>query len=366
MKWSKQRKITLIILAALLIMLPWLCKKDKTPKVVTEKVSNTTITETVEESGKIFPTQETKINVEPGAIVNELYAKDGDTVAKGTAIASVTIESTSMSSGRSSAQINPANLNPANIAQLMQQAQAPSTSEVKRIQKTVTIYAPMSGVLSEMGVKKGDRISSGYLGKVSNANEWEVRADVGEIDVVKLKEGQVVKIKIDALPNHGLTGYIYSITNSQQSNTITNTLMNGNDAATYKVYIKVNRSSLDSLLSQKQYTLRSGMNTSIKIETNTKKDILAIPIKAVTTRYENATEQAKSTAKPETIVFVVKDNKVEKRKVSLGIQDINNIEIIDGLKLNELIVIDPFEAIEKKLEDKMKVKIVKAADLVNK
>lgn len=363
MKFNKKRIIVLCVGVILLGVTPLVCKKDKTPKVVIENVASTTIIETVDETGKIFPTQEMRINVESGATITELYVKDGDTVSKGAAIAIVSIESNSISNAaRATPKLDgPASLNPAAIAQLVQQAQTPQASpEIKRVTKSITVYAPMSGVIGELGAKKGDRITSGSLGKVARTNDWEVRADVGEIDIVKVKEGQQVNIKIDALPNIPLTGYVYSITNNSASvGGLSSAVMGGNDATSYKVYIKVNVASLDSLLRNTQYTLRSGMNTTIKIETKTILKTLAIPLKAVTTRYEKTNNNAASKAEADIIVFVYKDKKVEKRKVKLGIQDINNIQVLEGLKEGEQIVVEPYEAIEKILENGTKVKTVK-------
>jgi HlyD family secretion protein len=363
MNWKKQKYLFLILLILILITLPWWCKKDKTPKVLAEKAQLGNIVEVVDEQGKIFPTEEQRINVALGAIVNELFVKDGDTITKGAAIANVTIESTSMTNASTATTPVPKSLDPATIAALISSSQQPKAApQVKQITKTITIYAPTSGVISELGAKKGDRINSGYLGKISKANSWEVRADIGEMDIVKIREGQQVKIKIDAIPNDTLTGYVYSITNNQANGNIAGGLLGANDATTYKVYIKVNNEALTQLLKNKTYTLRSGMNVSVKIATQEKNNVLTIPLKALTTRYQNSTEMANQKVKAEIVAFVFNNNKAEKRIVTVGIQDFENIEILSGIKENELIITAPFEAIEKTLDNNTKVKKVNSLD----
>jgi HlyD family secretion protein len=58
-------------------------------------------------------------------------------------------------------------------------------------------------------------------------------------------------------------------------------------------------------------------------------------------------------------VFVLqKDGKVKKAVVKSGIQDINYIEIINGLNEGDEVVIGPYTAISKTLKDGMKVKVV--------
>jgi HlyD family secretion protein len=61
----------------------------------------------------------------------------------------------------------------------------------------------------------------------------------------------------------------------------------------------------------------------------------------------------------EEVVFVLqKDGTVKKVVVKSGIQDINYIEIINGINAGDEIVTDPYSAISKTLKDGMKVKVV--------
>jgi HlyD family secretion protein len=360
------------ILFLLIVLFKFGCKKDTTQKVAIEKAQLRNIVETVDETGKIYPTTEMKIGVDAGATVQDIYVQDGDTVRKGDAIAIIQSNGTTIVPATKSytppTGMQGGQMNPAAIAQALQQATQPATPTVERTTKTTTIYAPMNGIINNITAKKGERIMGNELAKVISINEWEVLSEIGEVDIVKIKEGNEVAVKIEALANATLSGTVYRITNNS-NNALGNNMLGGADVTNYKVYIKINKASLDSVVNvSTNYTLRSGMNASIKIQTNTKNNIVTIPIKAVTTRYENEENNAKvnKKAKSETVVFVYNNGTVKKRVVSTGIQDIEYIEILSGLQNGDVVIVEPYEAIEKNLQNDMKVKVVDAKDLFKK
>jgi HlyD family secretion protein len=123
------------------------------------------------------------------------------------------------------------------------------------------------------------------------------------------------------------------------------------------------------------------MNASADIKTNIKNGVIAIPITAVAARDLNDENGDKKKAKENAenanannnnnnadvvaadelkeIVFVLnKDGKVEMRTVKTGIQDINNIEILSGLKDGDQVVTAPYNAVTKTLRTGTKVKVV--------
>jgi HlyD family secretion protein len=128
------------------------------------------------------------------------------------------------------------------------------------------------------------------------------------------------------------------------------------------------------------------MSATVDIQTETRKNVISVPIQAVTTRAlkeskkvevkkedvektedenEPVTKQgAKSEEdKKVEVVFVYKDGKVKKQAVKTGIQDSENIEILEGLKAGDEIVVAPFNAINKLLNDSSEVKKVDEKEL---
>jgi HlyD family secretion protein len=375
---SKRTKyiIGALVLLALFFLIGKGCKKDTTTKVSTTKAVNRTIIETVDEAGKVYPINEVKVSADAGSLIETIYVQEGDTVRQGQLIAVTKTDQTSMVAAKSSGgmqnlqkAMSSGMMNPAAIAQAMQQSQ-PAAPTMKRETKVTNVYAPMNGVITSLSVKKGERLMGTEIAKVASINEWEVRADIGEIDIVKIKEGNIVKINIEALGDTELSGTVYRITNNNASSMsgLSGGLMG--DITSYKVFIKISPVALDSLKNNtkgRSYHLRMGMNATIKIETATKANVLTIPMKAVTTRYKDETNNTEASfptkQKPETVVFIYENGLVKKKVVSTGLQDIDYIEIMSGLTTNEAIVVEPFEAIDKILKDGQKVKVVDSKEI---
>lgn len=65
----------------------------------------------------------------------------------------------------------------------------------------------------------------------------------------------------------------------------------------------------------------------------------------------------------EVVYLVMKDGVVKKRIVKTGIQDINYIEITDGLKAGDEVVTGPYSAVSQTLKDDAKVRVVPKDEL---
>jgi HlyD family secretion protein len=388
MQTKKRNRFRWWMLAAVLAVLflgSRACKKDKAMLVAVTAAKKTRIVETVESNGKIYPVNETRISAEAGSLVEEIYVKEGDTVVKGQLLALVKTGQTTAVAGAAGQQpdlqklIGQSGLNPAAIAQALKNSQ-PSAPVIKTRIQTLRITASMSGIISGVSVKKGERMMGTEVARISSARDWEIRADVGESDIVKIKEGNTVEVELDAIPGKKLTGVLYRIASGGVG---MSSSMPGNlyaDITTYKVYITVSHASVAALndsITGAQYTLRAGMNASVSIQTRARENTLYVPLKAVTTRFpsdsaagnENKEEEFVPGAKKaevETVVFTVVKGQVVKRKVTTGIQDMNHIEILSGIQEGEEVISDPFELVDKTLENGMRVKVVSRQQLYKK
>ncbi len=125
---------------------------------------------------------------------------------------------------------------------------------------------------------------------------------------------------------------------------------------------------------------RPGMSATVDIQTETVKDVLTVPIQAVTTRSDTSgVEEEKDEESEEEdeavtnedeelleIVFVYKDEKAVMQTVKTGIQDNMYIEIIEGLENEQEIIVGPYRAVSKKLKNRDEVKKVDKKDLFKK
>jgi len=270
----------------------------------------------------------------------------------------------------------------------VQTAQTGLSSANKNLGRT-TLVAPMNGIISSLSVKKGERVSgnSFSLGtemmRVADMNVLEVRVDVGENDVVKVHLGDSADVEVDAYNNRKFKGIVTQIASSTKSGTGASSL-SSTDVTQYEVRIRLDKDSYSDLLNPdrpKSFPFRPGMNASADIKTKRRENVLAVPINSVTTRVigsdktiadkKKDEEKKKKTEgngdesvvvnsdELEELVFVVqKDGKVKRVKVKTDIQDINYIEIKEGLAEGDEVVTGPFNAISKTLKDGTVVKVV--------
>lgn len=250
------------------------------------------------------------------------------------------------------------------------------------------IYAPTDGTVSKLNVELGERVvgtaqmSGTELLRIANLNEMEVSVDVNENDIVRLSLNDTALVEVDAYGDRQFRGLVTEIANSSNS---VGAVMNTSDQVTnFSVKIRILRESYTDLLDTLNPHLspfRPGMSATVDILTRTEKNVIAVPIMAVTTRVikkeagasmgkkeaQNESDDDSETAEEiEEVAFVHEGGKLRKVKVKTGIQDNDYIQIISGLKTGEEVVSAPYSAISKVLKDSMTVQVVDAAALYNK
>lgn len=418
---------------------------DKGVKVSTEKAVKRTIIETVNASGNIYPEVEVKISPDISGEITDLNVEEGDSVRKGMVLARIFADIYALQRDEAASEVNrqqasvannaaalgalkasldqaktaydrnkqlfdqkviskseleqfettyrsaEANYNAAreNIRSLQAGVQASQTGLTKAnkdLGRTI-LTAPMSGVISSLKVKKGERVAGNSFNvgtemmTVADMSVLEVRVDVGENDIVKVNIGDSADIKVDAYNDRVFKGIVTKIASSTSSSSLTST--GTNDVTNYQVRIRLIKDSYKDLAT-KTFPFRPGMNASADIKTKRKENVVSVPIMAVNTRIKGtnesvadkkkekenespdngAADQPVAGTEQEVIVFVLqKDGTVKKTIVHSGIQDINNIEIISGLKEGEEVISGPYEAISQKLKDGLKVKVVPKEEL---
>jgi len=268
----------------------------------------------------------------------------------------------------------------------VQTSQTGLTKANKDLSRT-TLTAPMNGIITSLKVKKGERVAGNSFNvgtemmTVSDMAVLEVRVDVGENDIVKVNIGDSADVEVDAYNNRKFKGAVTEIASSTKNSL---TSASTNDVTNYEVRIRLDRESYKDLLDsagKKRFPFRPGMNASADIKTKRHDNVLAVPITAVNARVKGSdksmadkkkedeknkkddeeTDQANTSYDDELeeVVFVLQaDGKVKKVVVKSGIQDINYIEIVNGLKAGDEIITGPYNAISKTLKDGTKVKVV--------
>ena len=264
----------------------------------------------------------------------------------------------------------------------VQSAQSNLAKANKDLSRTA-VLAPMDGVVSLLSVKKGERVvgSNMMAGtemlRIADMSKIEIRVDVGESDIPKVHLGDSAIVTVDAYTDRKFKGVITQIASSNNGASTQSALANtSTDVTNYKVYIRLMPDSYGDLLGKTSYPFRPGMSASADIQTKTNINVLSVPINAVTTREKNdstktvkkaadGTTDATATAEDlDVIVFVLNpDGTVKKAKVKTAIQDINYIQVTDGLKEGDTVITGPYDIVSKILKEKDKVKVVDKKEL---
>lgn len=251
--------------------------------------------------------------------------------------------------------------------------------EIQTSLRRTTIYAPMTGIISDLSVEKGERVvgtiqmTGTEMMRIANLNAMEVRVDVSENDIPRVTYGDEVEIEVDAYIDRTFKGKVTQIANSATSAGTTVSLTS-DQVTNFEVRINIDPESyLDLITPAKPYPFRPGMSASVEINTETVNDALSIPIQAVTTRERSESGDAKimdkeggSTVRMDEImevVFVCENDTLRMVEVATGVQDDAYIQILNGLKENEEIVTAPYTALTRKLKQGMKVQKVKEEDI---
>lgn len=416
-----------IVLLILIIMIGK-ANSDNGTKVAIEKASPHTITETVTASGKIYPETEVKISPEVSGEIIELNVEEGDSVSKGELMVRINPAIYSSIVTQSEANVEETRARAANSSEMMEQAKANyeqaksnyernkklyedkviSAMEYEQVKasylsakasfeasrasvsggkysitaasaglsqsrenlRKTTIIAPRSGVVSALNVKLGERVvgtaqmAGTEMLTIADMSRIEVRVDVSETDIAKVKIGDTTIIEADAYRNRKFTGVVSKVGVSSKSGT---SLTSTDQVTNYTVHILILPSSYADLaanLQKGRFIFKPGMSASVEIQTRRERNILSVPVNAVTTRdWDDSVKNKKKADGSDNdirqVVFVYdsKDKKVKIRDVKTGIQDNEYIQITEGLKEGEEVVIAPYGAIARTLKDKSSVTV---------
>jgi HlyD family secretion protein len=276
----------------------------------------------------------------------------------------------------------------------VQSAQASLSRAQKDLGRT-SVLAPMNGVVSLLNVKKGERVvgnsmmAGTEMMRVADMRMIEVRVDVGENDIPKVKIGDTAVIEVDAYSKRKFKGLVTQIASTNRG-VGGSTQVSSTDVTNYEVRIRLDPSSYQDLFDPtkpKSFPFRPGMSASADIQTKTHADVLSVPINAVTTRDKNDTgklafdEKKIKKAEPtknsntqeekkgdiddmEEVVFVLQaDGTVKRINVRTDIQDMSHIEVLSGVKDGDQVVTGPYTVVSKLLREGMKVKVVPKEEL---
>ena len=175
--------------------------------------------------------------------------------------------------------------------------------------------------------------------------------------------GDTARVEIDAFPDTTFLGVVSEISNSAS----TRGQGTVEEVTNFEVRIR---------LLEQVPQFRPGMSATADIATETHRQVLNVPIQAVTVRPEKIlkekagpeSSQARAKAQPGSakkkpelveVVFVVKNGMVEMRPVKLGLSNDSYYEVLSGVEEGEALVTGPYKILSRTLKEGQKVKVVK-------
>jgi len=258
-------------------------------------------------------------------------------------------------------------------------AQASVKESSDNLAKT-TIFSPVKGTVSKLNVELGERVvgtsqmAGTELMRIANLSNMEAKVDVNENDINRLAIGDTALIDVDAFRGKKFKGLVYQIGSS--SNTSSTATTNTVDQVTdFTVKIRLLPESYADLLKEhpSEAPFKPGLSTSVEIQTKRVKNVIGIPTQSITLKSDSSImadlnkDNKKTDAKLKTastmsnkqVVFLIDGgDKVKLVPVTTGIQDQFHIQVLNGVKAGDEIVIAPSTAISSQLKSGQKIQKV--------
>ena len=387
-------------------MFAFLSLREKPIEVTTEKVSIKEVVHIVTATGKIEPVLVVAISPDVSGEIIELPIQDGQSVTKGDLLLKIQPDLYINQVEQSLAQLNSAKsqslesrskklkseddfhkaqllfkdklisetdymASKTNVeaARAIYQASLHAIEQNKslldqnqdRLKKTV-VRAPISGSIIVLNNKLGERVvgTGQFPGtevlRLANLDSMQVKVEVNENDIVNVKPGNPVSIKVDAFGDRIFQGVVHEISNSAISKAT------GTQEEVTNFSVKIHILNHDRLL-------KPGMSATADIESQRVNNALVVPIQSVTIRSAPGTAEREIPEKNTVTiaaktkitesqqgVFVIKSGKASFRPVKTGTTDNTHIIITEGLTKGEEVVSGSYTAITSQLKEGCLVK----------
>jgi len=330
--FNKHRRITIAIVAVLFILV--MLFRPKPPKPIpTETISKGTIAQTVSATGSIYSENSVSLSFLSGGKLVYLGVKKGDSVQKGQIIATLDQRSAQVSLQNALIDYNkqrntfdatqenygdrkPKDALNETMRNILENNQydlnkAINSVELQSLAKEQSVLvSPISGVVVKADITSaGLNIGPTTIFSIADTTNMLFRADVDEADMGKIKQGQEMKITLDAYPDEDLSIPIDMI-----------------DYASHLTSTGGTAYTVEGKLIQKNNEYRIGLNGDVEITVAKVSNILTVPLSSLI---------------DDTHVYV-QDGKVFKRRtIKLGIQSDTSGEVLSGLSLGEKVALTP-------------------------
>ncbi|MDD2982630.1 MAG: efflux RND transporter periplasmic adaptor subunit [Crocinitomicaceae bacterium] len=182
-------------------------------------------------------------------------------------------------------------------------------AQLKQQIADANIIAPISGVVVVKNLVPGEFVSPGVeVVKIADVNTIKTNVYVNESEVYQLKMNQSVNLTASVFPGKKITGVISYIS------------PRADDNHNYKVEVMVSKKEVPEL--------KAGTYVNVSFNTQKETEVLQIPKRSLVEGTKNP------------YVYIIENQKAIVRKIVIGRESGENIEVISGLKEGDVIVSD--------------------------
>jgi HlyD family secretion protein len=197
----------------------------------------------------------------------------------------------------------------------------------EEVLRNCNVHAPFDGTVYFLPARPGAFVNLGeLLLQEADLSKLQVRAFIDEPEIGRLGLGQTVRITWDALPGHTWKGSIA---------TLPSTVINRGARVVGEVLCKVDNS---------EHLLLPNVNVNATIVVVSKDNVLTIPREAIR---DDGTHS---------FVFVMRENRLQRRDVKLGISNLTRVEILNGISAGDVVGVQSYSP--SPMADGVEVKIV--------
>ncbi|HZK88072.1 MAG TPA: efflux RND transporter periplasmic adaptor subunit [Anaerovoracaceae bacterium] len=328
-----KRKIVFIILALIALLIIGFrvfqfFAEDSTQEasainVKVGKVEVGSIEATSPVTGRIEPIEEVSIIPMASGEVTSVHVKIGDKVSKGTLLFELDKGQIAASYNQAFSSYNFAKTSYERMAILYKEGavslldfeQSKVQYESARASYTLAneaygnanVKSPIDGYVTSLNVSVGSMASPGVpAASIANVSSLVINTNISEYLVGQIKTGDAVEIYISTLGEKTFAGTVTALSPAPAKGTLT-----------YPVEILVNDNT---------NVVKAGMFAEVKIVSAEREQVLSIPSDSVIVK------NGKS------LVVVIKNNLPEYREITTGLDNGTSVEVLQGLKENEVIV----------------------------
>jgi HlyD family secretion protein len=250
------------------------------------------------------------------------------------------------------------------------QARAALAEARSNLAKT-RLESPIAGRVVRLAVEEGEVAvpgtfsrETGLLMTVADLSVVLAKVQVDETDVVRLHLGDSVSVTIDAFPDTAFSGRVTKISNSAR--------LGQTGAASGGTTDRAVDFTVEITLDQPPAGIRPDLSATARIVTDTRKQVLAVPIIALTVRAHEAVPNevtrgpgtplggapltaAERKQKEKEGVFVVKNGIAMFKPIRVGITGEEHFEVLEGLRAGDTVVAGPYQAV-RDLKDSTRVR----------